>query len=446
MKQLFNFSFINLWCTKNLVDSQYLLGHLFDIGANNPHYAVNYFADPYDQENEFVFLNTCGFIETGRKEMLDTLHELLAHGKIVYLLGCGLEYFEKIENGKLKIENDGVFFLSRNDFENITIKKLVDGYNSTTFGEFTFSKGPRVYTNAEEKFEYLKIAEWCDNRCTFCIIPKIRGKQRSLPIEKVLEETKQMIKAGIQEIILIAQDTTRYGTDLYGKPALFELLERLDKIRWDFKYRLLYLYPDVVTLKQLEKLTKLKKFIPYFDIPLQHISSPILKRMGRFYNEEYILKFLTQIKKLFSTRFVRTNLIIGFPGETKQDFEQLKKFVQEQNFDNIALFEYHDEPFATSSKLDKKVNGKEIRKRFLEMKKIVDKQLITNQKKRKWTQEVGYIVNYSALWTIHAKLTIRPRLHAPEIDSYDEISREQVLATFDSATEANIGDRIVYIV
>lgn len=448
MKQQFNFSFINLWCTKNLVDSQYLLGHLFDIGANNPHYAVNYFADPYESENEFVFLNTCGFIETGRKEMLDTLRELLAHKKVVYLLGCGLEYFTKLKGWNVEtLKNKNVFFLSRNDFENITIKKLVDGYNSTSFGEFRFSKGPRVYTNAEEKFEYLKIAEWCDNRCTFCIIPKIRGKQRSLPIEKVLAEAKQMIKAWIQEIILIAQDTTRYGTDLYGKPALFELLEKLDKVRWDFKYRLLYLYPDVVTLKQLEKLTKLKKFIPYFDIPLQHISSSVLKRMGRFYNEEYILKFLTQIKKLFPTRFVRTNLIIGFPGETKQDFEQLKKIVQEQNFDNIALFEYHDEPLATSSKLDKKVSDKEIRRRFLEIKKIVDKQLIANQKKRKGEQEVGYIMNVERLksWKVEG-LTIRPRLHAPEIDSYDEISREQVLATFDSATEAEIGDRIVYIV
>jgi ribosomal protein S12 methylthiotransferase len=453
MKQQFNFSFINLWCTKNLVDSQYLLGHLFDIGANNPHYAVNYFADPYEKENDFVFLNTCGFIETGRKEMLDTLHELLTHGKTVYLLGCGLEYFETLKGWIVETwKRDGVFCLSRNDFENITIKKLMDGYNSTTFGEFKFSKGPRVYTNVEEKFEYLKIAEWCDNRCTFCIIPKIRGKQRSLPIEKVLEEAKQMIKAWIQEIILIAQDTTRYGTDLYGKPALFELLEKLDKLRWDFKYRLLYLYPDVVTLKQLENLTKLKKFIPYFDIPLQHISSPILKRMGRFYDEKYIEKFLAHIQKLFPTRFVRTNLIIWFPWETKQDFEQLKTFVQAQNFDNIALFEYHDEPFATSSKLDKKVDDKEIRKRFLEMKKIVDKQLIANAKKRKGEQEVGYIMNVERVphgvaksWKVE-KLTIRPRLHAPEIDSYDEISREQVLATFDSPTEANIGDRIVYIV
>ena len=314
MKKKFNFSFINLWCTKNLVDSQYLLGHLFDIGMNNPHYEVNYFADPYDKNTKFVLLNTCGFIETGRKEMLTTLHELLKKWKIVYLLWCGLEYYVGMkgakatkgwkENTPLLLSNlstpSNLYFLSRNDFENITIKKLVDGYNSKTFGDFKFSTWPRVYTNVEEKFEYLKIAEWCDNHCSFCIIPKIRGKQRSLPIEKILAEAKNMIKAWIQEIILIAQDTTRYGTDLYGKPALFELLKRLDKIRWDFKYRLLYLYPDIVTLKQLENLTKLKKFIPYFDIPLQHISSEVLKKMGRFYDEKYIEKFLAEITKLFA--------------------------------------------------------------------------------------------------------------------------------------------------
>ena len=200
-------------------------------------------------------------------------------------------------------------------------------------------------------------------------------------------------------------------------------------------------------MKQLKELTTLKKFIPYFDIPLQHISSPVLKRMGRFYDEKYIQEFLTQITKLFPTRFVRTNLIIGFPGETKSDFEKLQKFVQQADFDNIALFEYHDEKFAASSKLDKKVSAKEIRRRFNAMKKIVDTLLQKKSKARKGEQEVGYIMNVKRLKSGKVeKLTIRPWLHAPEIDSYDTIKRDQVLATFDDDKEANIGDRIVYIV
>ena len=132
-----------------------------------------------------------------------------------------------------------------------------------------------------------------------------------------------MINNGIEEIILIAQDTTRYGTDLYGKPMLFELLQEIDKLKGNFKFRLLYLYPDILTLDHLKKLTKLKKFIPYFDIPLQHISAPLLKKMGRFYNEEAVYQFLNFIKDNFPKKFVRTNIIIGFPGETDEDQQKL---------------------------------------------------------------------------------------------------------------------------
>jgi len=147
------------------------------------------------------------------------------------------------------------------------------------------------------------------------------------------------------------------------------------------------LYPDIVTLNQVKALKKLKKFIPYFDIPLQHISSPVLKRMGRFYDEAYIKKFLDQIKKIFPIRFIRTNLIIGFPGETKQDFEKLLKFVDEEKFDNIALFEYHDEPLATSSRLGDKVGDLEIRQRFTKIRQLVNKQLLALEQARKGKEE-----------------------------------------------------------
>ncbi|HCB51288.1 TPA: hypothetical protein DEP21_01755 [Patescibacteria group bacterium] len=145
------------------------------------------------------------------------------------------------------------------------------------------------------------------------MIPKIRGKQKSLPIENIIQEAQNMIANGIEEIILIAQDSTRYGTDLYGKPMLFELLQELENLKGNFTFRLLYLYPDILSLEHLKKLTTFKKFIPYFDIPLQHVSAPILKRMGRFYDEQAIGNFLDFIKNNFKTRFIRTNIIIGFP-------------------------------------------------------------------------------------------------------------------------------------
>lgn len=250
-----------------------------------------------------------------------------------------------------------------------------------------------------------------------------------------------MIAWGIKEIILIAQDTTRYGTDLYKKPKLLELLKKLDQVKWDFSYRLLYLYPDIVTLNQVKELKKLKKFIPYFDIPLQHISSPILKRMGRFYNEEYIKTFLDQIKKIFPIKFIRTNLIIGFPGETEKDFDKLIKFVDETKFDNIALFEYHDEPLAASSKLDKKVAYSAIRARFTKIRQLVNRQLFEHEAARKWIQEIGYIMEIDK-WI----LVVRPRLHCPEIDSYDEISVKQVVGTFENKKNLEIWDKIIYTV
>lgn len=382
---------------------------IFDLWSNNPNYKINYNIDPYDKEVEFVFLNTCWFISSGRDEMIDTMNNLIKKWKKVYLLGCWLQYLktfvtshsEHSEESRNIIEQNkqwNIFHLSRSDFENITITKLLKWYNSPDFKDFKFTDSPRAYTNAEYWFEYLKIAEWCDNHCTFCIIPKLRWKQKSLEIEKIVKEAKNMINSWIKEIILIAQDTTRYWTDLYWEPSLFKLLEHIEKINLpdgsqDFQYRLLYLYPDIVSLEQLKKLSKFKKFIPYFDIPLQHISSTILKRMWRFYDENYIYKFLDEIKNLFPQSFIRTNLIIWFPWETQDDHTKLLEFIKKWYFDNISLFEYHDEELASSSKLDKKVPDYIIRKRFTETRQLVNRLSLDREDNRKWKEYVWYIMD-----------------------------------------------------
>ncbi len=477
MQNILNFSLINLWCTKNLVDSQYFLGRLFDMSLKTPEYQLNYFTDPFDKKTEIVFVNTCAFISSGRDEAEETVKKLLKVKKTVYLMGCAVQYYKKLQGARSKeqepatwnLQPSSLHYLSRGDMNKVNLKNIMQWYDSKIFGNFEFGKGPRVYTNIEQKFEYLKIAEWCDNHCTFCIIPKLRGRQKSLPIKKIVAEAKQMIVNGIQEIILIAQDTTRYWTDIYWKPKLLELLKKLDAIKWNFTYRLLYLYPDIVTLNQVKEMKKLKKFIPYFDIPLQHISSNVLKKMGRFYDEEYIKEFLDQIKRSFPSRFIRTNLIIGFPGETKNDFEKLLKFVDETKFDNIALFEYHDEPLAASSKLANKVDGHEIRTRFTKIRQLVNKQLLESGNARKWKQEIGYIMEISSPTLnpspLHGEgnkksplsknwrgaggeetLVVRPRLHCPEIDSYDEIPIKNVIGSFESKNELEIGDKIIYSV
>lgn len=236
-----------------------------------------------------------------------------------------------------------------------------------------------------------------------------------------------MVNDGIQEVILIAQDSTRYGTDLYGEPALFDLLQSIENIPGDFKYRLLYLYPDILSLDHIKKLTTFKKWIPYFDIPLQHVSEPLLKKMGRFYDEHAIEEFLKFIKKNFPVHYIRTNIIIGFPGETDEDQQKLITFLKKNYFDNIALFEYHDEPFAASSKLPNKVDSDTIRSRFMDIDDLVDQLLTAKESARIGKEETGFIVDISEKKDT-IKLTVRPRLHCPEVDAYDKISADQILS------------------
>lgn len=378
------FSFINLGCTKNLVDTQFLLGRILERRPDQFFYAV----DPFSNEVELVFLNTCGFISSGRQEMFHTIKKLLRKKKKICLLGCAVQYFEKlVKDARLSDaetqewetlkSHPGLTFLSRSELANfepsLLENPLIAGGEQLFDGsDFQRQENARAYTNSELGFEYLKIAEGCNNHCSFCIIPTIRGKQRSLSLEAVIAEARNLIASGVRELILIAQDSTRYGVDLYGKSQLFELLEGIDALEGDFHYRVLYLYPDLLTKKHLERLTKLKKFIPYFDLPLQHASPKILKAMGRFYDHQMTLELLDFIEGHFPERFVRTNFIIGFPGETEEDFQVLMDFIRGDWFENIALFEYHDEPLAASSLLPDKVEAKTIRKRFLEAKKLVD--------------------------------------------------------------------------
>lgn len=229
----------------------------------------------------------------------------------------------------------------------------------------------RAYIHAPFGYEYLKIAEGCDNNCTFCIIPKIRGRQKSRPIEDIVAEAKTMIGSGIREIEIICQDTTRYGTDIYSDSRLIELMEELDRLDGDFRLRLFYLYPDTLTFAHLERLAKLKHLIPYFDIPFQHYSANILKRMGRFYDQEHIGKLLRFIRENFPGSFIRTSFIIGFPGETDADFEELCEFIRQEEFESVGIFQYHDEPLASSSKLDGKVNDVQARTRIKKIDKIL---------------------------------------------------------------------------
>ena len=471
-------SMINLWCNKNLVDSQLFLWKLLSENPDN----IEYYSDPYEKWVEIVILNTCSFISSGREEMFQTVEKLLWKKKKICIIWCGVQYFEKllkssrmsesevkdpdntpmdsslcsewqkkISEWQLKqelqrrekmLENENISYLSRNDLNLINLQNLTS--RSQTFQDFCRYDAPRLLTNYENRYEYLKIAEWCNNSCAFCIIPQIRWKLTSLPIKSVISDAKNLLKQWIEELIIVAQDTMRYGTDFSGKSQLLPLLHELDKLPYDFKYRILYLYPDILTLKQLEEFASLEKFIPYFDIPLQHISPKLLKSMGRFYDDKMIHTLLKWIRKLFPKAFIRTNIIIWFPGETDEDMQLLQSFLDEDYFDNIALFEYHDEPLAKSSTFENKVPDEVIHSRFKTIRWQVDKLLKVREKKRKWKNQIGFVES------VREKrgqifLSIRPEINCPEIDSVDEVKLENVFQCYDGE-DVGIGSRVEYVV
>jgi ribosomal protein S12 methylthiotransferase len=279
-------------------------------------------------------------------------------------------------------------------------------------------------------YEYLKIAEGCDNNCTFCIIPTIRGRQQSRPIESILEEVRLMLSQGIHEIQILSQDTTRYGTDLYGEARLIELLEKIDATIEEYtketgfyaKFRVYYLYPDILTLSHLESLKELKHFLPYFDIPFQHASEKILKLMGRHYDRHHIDTFIEYIRSSFPDSFIRTSFIIGFPGETEEDHQILLDFITKYQFESVGIFQYHDEPLAASSKLSHKVDESLAKERIGTLTPLLDNIYKQKRLSRKNTLQQGYIMEKVSETTY----IVRPELAAPEVDEYDEVSQENI--------------------
>ncbi len=450
----FTFSAVNLGCNKNMVDLEFAIGELLKLQGK---YDVTYFESP--EEADYVIVNTCWFLSSSRLESENTVRYFDRLWKKIIVMGC-----------YIPVENDNFFSSLKHlhalvPFINYSnVEELVTGKKSSSSPKPTLNlawlkkaksmvakddgqeklenyletveqkkwenakafiwKGneTRAYFNAPYGYEFLKIAEGCDNNCSFCIIPQIRGKQKSRDIESILQEVQTMVASGIKEIQILSQDTTRYGTDIYKKPMLFELLEKIDALEGDFQFKVYYLYPDVITLTHLKKLKALKKFIPYFDIPLQHIAPNVLKRMGRFYDDVHIIKLLDFIRSEFPESFIHTNFIIWFPGETESDFKSLVAFIEKYRFESISFFEYHDEPLAASSKLDSKVSHNIAMRRLKELDEVVDKVYKNHKKEKKGKKLTWYIHD------VQGKTFLIREVHqAPEIDEYYSVRSKNIL-------------------
>lgn len=332
--------FISLGCDKNLVDTEMMLGMLAEKGYQ--------FTDD-EQEAEIVVVNTCCFIGDAKEESINTLIEIgqlkeTANVKMLIAAGCLAQRYRKEIREQIP-EVDVIIGTMAID----KIVEAVEEYQTkqyTTFVEDidrTPVSGKKRVVTTGGHYAYMKIAEGCDKRCSYCIIPKVRGSYRSIPMETLLKEANTLVEQGVKELILVAQETTLYGTDLYGKKSLPELLRKLSEIRGLYWIRILYCYPEEITEELIDTIVELPKVCHYLDIPIQHASDKILKRMGRRTNQQQLKDKIAMIRSKIPDMCLRTTLITGFPGESQEDHEQSMAFVDEMEFDRLGVFTYSAE-------------------------------------------------------------------------------------------------------
>ena len=361
-----NVAFVSLGCSKNLVVTEEIIGLFKKHGYN----IVN-----NEEEADIILINTCGFIDSAKEEGIDTILEMANYKKenCKYLIvtGCLVErYIEELEKELPEVD----LFIPINNYDELwqKIDNLVN--NKQTVDKLNFHN--RVISTGDT-MAYLKIAEGCSNYCTFCAIPYIQGKYISREYEDILLEAEELAGKGISELVVIAQDTTKYGTDLYGKSRLAELLGDLSKIEGIKWIRFLYSYPENITDELINVVKNNEKICNYFDIPIQHINDRILKLMNRKSDGDSIRKLVKKIRKEIPDVIIRTTLIVGFPTETHEEFLELYEFVKEAKFDRLGAFSYSREEGTAASKIVNQIddNIKEERKnKIMELQQDISKE------------------------------------------------------------------------
>ena len=416
-----NVGFISLGCSKNLVDTEIAIG----IFKNKKYNIVN---NPKDAD--IIVINTCGFIESAKEEAINTILEMAEYKKkrckYLIAMGCLVERYKKELEKALPEVDLFIKFSDYNKFEE-EIDKLIEKIDDEDEKEFNRLENyiNKVVTTGM-KTAYLRIAEGCSNRCTYCAIPNIRGPFVSRKFEDIINEAKDISKKGYEEIIVIAQDTTKYGMDLYGKSRLAELLRETSKIKGIRWIRFLYAYPETITDELINEVKENDKICKYFDIPLQHISSPVLKRMNRKSDEKSIKKLLKKIKKEIPDVILRTSLIVGFPGETEEDFEKLYDFVKETRFDKLGVFTYSKEDGTPAEKMPNQIHGNTKKARYNKIMKLQQKIAEENLKLKIGNEYEVLIENK----TFDNKYWVgRTKMDVPEMDGvvYIENNKEKNL-------------------
>lgn len=370
--------FVSLGCSKNLIDTEATIG-LF---KKNKFEIIN-----DEAKADMIVINTCGFIDSAKEEAINTILEMAEYkkGKCKYLIvmGCLVQrYYDDL----IKLLPEVDLFIKIEEYDKLwekvedlikrdivikskkkTSKKITDIPEMPMLTQEEFLN--RTITTGKN-YAYLKIGEGCSNRCTYCAIPYIRGPFVSRKKEDIIEEAKELARQGIKELIIIAQDTTKYGMDLYGESKLAELLEEISKIEGIKWIRFLYSYPEGITNELIEVVAKNPKIAKYFDIPIQHISDIILKRMNRRTSKKQIKDLIEKIRDKIPDVTLRTSLIVGFPGETKENFEELLEFVKEAKFDKLGAFMYSKEEGTPAAKLLNQIHGNTKKARYRQIMKL----------------------------------------------------------------------------
>ncbi|MCI8587987.1 MAG: 30S ribosomal protein S12 methylthiotransferase RimO [Clostridia bacterium] len=413
--------FVSLGCSKNLVDTEAIIGKF-----KNKKYRIQ----NKPEEAEIIIINTCGFIEESKEEAINTILEMAEYKKYkckyLIVIGCLVqryyneliealpevdlfirideypEFWDKIENliKKGKIE--------KTKFEPITKVSKIKELPMLKQEEYE----NRVITTGNN-YAYIKIGEGCSNMCTYCAIPYIRGKFVSRKIEDILEEAKKLASTGIKEIILIAQDTTKYGIDIYGRSMLVKLLQELRKIEGIKWIRFLYSYPEGITEELIQEVKNNDKICKYLDIPIQHISNEMLKKMNRKTTKQEIEKLIQKIKKEIPEITLRTSLIVGFPGETQEQFNELNEFIKKVEFDKLGTFMYSKEEGTPAARMENQIHGNTKKSRYNKIMQA-QKEISNNKLKNKINKEYEILIETTTFDNRY--IVGRTSQDVPEID------------------------------
>lgn len=424
-------AFTSLGCDKNRVDSEVMLGILAQNGFQT-------IAD--EAEADIIVINTCCFIKDALDESIETILEMAEYKKTgkckgLIVAGCLGQRYEKEFFDELP-EVDAVIGTAAYESvaevaADILKGKMGEKYLEDIDRPMEDTNGKLRILSTAPYFAYLKISEGCDNHCTYCVIPKLRGKHRSRTMESLVEEAKVLADNGVKELVIVAQDTSIYGRDLYGEPKLHALLEELSKVDGIEWIRLLYCYPETLTQETIDEMARKEKICHYIDMPIQHGNDAVLKRMGRKSNQALIKEKVAALRGAMPDIAIRTTLIVGFPGETEEEFQDLVEFVEEMRFDRLGVFSYSQEEGTAAAIMENQIDEdlKEVRKEtIMDIQKNIAASLCE--------KEVGKVVQV----LVEGKLPEeniycgRTRRDAPDIDGLVFLTAEEELYSGDFVT------------